>query len=93
MIKIGIPVECQNGHKATYVIAVNGLDPKHFGVDKSENCSCPKFDISEGWKQCGEPFIIEGGGITISSVWCDVNEIVWIKRSEVVKVNPIELGL
>jgi len=57
-VKIGTPVECQNGHKATYVIEINDLFPNIPGVSEEEKCDCPKWDFGEGWKSVGEPFII-----------------------------------
>lgn len=65
-MKIGIPVECQNGHKATWRMLITGLEKKDIGVKNSENCKCPKFDFGEGWKACGEPFFI---GYSEGSEW------------------------
>jgi hypothetical protein len=58
-VKIGIPVKCQNGHRATWVIKIQGLIPKPIGVNWTENCSCPKSNFGEGWSVCGEPFVME----------------------------------
>jgi hypothetical protein len=50
-IKIGIPVVCQNGHRAVYYFKLENLEFKDEGVSKESNCKCPKFELGEGWKQ------------------------------------------
>lgn len=58
-MKIGIPVKCQNGHKATWVIEIVGIGAHHRGVDKSKKCACPKLMAGEGYAPDGKPFLIE----------------------------------
>jgi len=57
-MKIGIPVQCQNGHKATWVVELRGLEHYHQGVPDSEKCDCPKHDFGMGYSACGEPAVI-----------------------------------
>jgi len=64
MIKIGVPVKCQNGHKAVWIMHITGFECYQDGVPKDEQCQCPKNDLGEGWHACGEPFIIEKKGVT-----------------------------
>lgn len=45
-----IPVECQNGHRATWVIEINGLEVIHKGVLEEKECDCPKFKFGEGYR-------------------------------------------
>lgn len=59
MIKLGVPVKCQNGHRATWIMEITGLECHHRGVAKDEDCKCPKFDFGEGWIACGEPFVMD----------------------------------
>ena len=54
---IEIPVQCQNGHKATWIIEINGLNVEQKGVSESEKCSCPKWSFGEGYVACGKPVI------------------------------------
>ena len=57
-MKIGIPVKCQNGHSATYVFQIDGLDMHEWGVKPEFSCSCPKGEIGQGWKESGAPYVI-----------------------------------
>jgi hypothetical protein len=58
MMRIGVPVECQHKHAATWVIEIQGFDIRHVGVCKEETCQCPKGELGEGWMPIGEPFIL-----------------------------------
>lgn len=59
-MKIGIPVKCQNGHKATWVFEFRGLDAVSMGAFGDPNrCKCPKHDIGQGYFPDGEPFVLE----------------------------------
>lgn len=60
-MKIGIPVKCQNGHSATWIIEIDGLDVTEHGVDHRYSCSCPKGEIGEGFRESGKPFVIPEG--------------------------------
>lgn len=57
-MKIGIPVKCQNNHKAVWVIVIHGLDVSHEGVPKENKCDCPKRDYNQGYQSCGEPYLL-----------------------------------
>lgn len=57
MMRVGVPVECQNKHVATWVIEIHGFDIKHVGVCKAETCQCLKGELGEGWTPIGEPFV------------------------------------
>lgn len=57
-MKIGIPVKCQNGHAATWVVEFRGLDAVSLGVDHVGKCACPKHDIGQGYFRDGEPFVL-----------------------------------
>lgn len=58
-MKIGVPVKCQNGHRATAYHRVEGLDTIYLGVPEDQKCACPKHDIGMGWFQDGKPFVVE----------------------------------
>lgn len=59
-MKIGIPVKCQNGHKATWLIEISGLDAVTMGAFGDPNrCKCPKHDIGQGYFADGEPFVFD----------------------------------
>ena len=68
VLRIGIPVECQNGHKAIYKMVIIGLEVKELGVDRGQNCGCPKFGIGEGWRACGKPFVLNEEKINEKSI-------------------------
>jgi hypothetical protein len=57
-MKIGIPVKCQNGHKATWFIEFRGLDTVHLGVPSEGKCDCPKHEIGQGYFADGAPFVV-----------------------------------
>jgi hypothetical protein len=59
-MKVGIPVECQNGHASMYVIEVvaRDLDVVHRGA--TERCGCPKHNLGDGWRATGRPVLISG---------------------------------
>jgi hypothetical protein len=62
-LKIGVPAKCSEcGNIATWVIEIRGLDTRHIGVSKDENCPCLKFNLGEGWSACGEPFVLGDSG-------------------------------
>lgn len=52
---IFVPVECQNGHKATWYIEIDGLNITDIGVPYYEQCDCPKWDIGQGYVAIGKP--------------------------------------
>ncbi|MDF0750303.1 hypothetical protein NLU14_08675 [Marinobacter sp. 71-i] len=54
-MKIAIPVECQNGHKAKWIICIDGLVARHEGVPTKEKCNCPKWQEGQGYTPCGKP--------------------------------------
>lgn len=54
-MKIMVPVECQNGHRATAFIEIEGLETRYLGVPHFQNCDCPKADFGQGWKAVGPP--------------------------------------
>ena len=56
-MRIGIPVMCQNGHEATWIIVINGLEVVNKGVTH-DKCQCSKSRFGEGYKEYGEPFVI-----------------------------------
>lgn len=60
-MKIGIPVKCQNGHAAVWVVQLKGLDVVHIGVPAAMQCACPKGDIGEGYFATGKHFVLEEG--------------------------------
>lgn len=55
-MRIAIPVECQNGHKATWYMLVKGLDVCQLGVPQSEKCNCPKWGEGQGYHAAGAPY-------------------------------------
>lgn len=57
-MKIGVPVKCHNGHRAIWVIEVDGLDVIHRGVPDAEKCGCPKHEIGQGYSPTGEPSVL-----------------------------------
>jgi len=57
-MKIGVPVQCHNGHKAVWIIEIKGLEVNHLGV-LDDRCDCPKCGFGEGYEAKGEPFIID----------------------------------
>ena len=56
-MKIGVPVQCQNGHKGLFVFTFRGIEVT--SEAPKDICNCPKWDFGEGWKACGDPFIIK----------------------------------
>lgn len=56
-MKIGVPVKCQNGHKAVWIIEISGLDVIERGVDPRLKCDCPKHEIGQGYFPAGKPFV------------------------------------
>lgn len=57
-LEIKIPVVCQNGHKAFWYCSIYDLDIHHKGVPDDEKCSCPKFNLGDGYEQDGNPIVI-----------------------------------
>lgn len=58
-LKFRTPVVCQNGHRAFYYWEIDQRDTLFmethaFGVEKEEDCGCPKFDVNEGWSRAGK---------------------------------------
>lgn len=59
-MKIGIPVKCQNGHKAVWMIEISGLDAVSTGTfGDPDRCKCPKHDIGQGYFPDGAPFLLD----------------------------------
>lgn len=58
-MKIAVPVKCQNGHSAIWIIEISGLDVRTIGVDEREQpkCDCPKHEIGQGYFPAGKPFV------------------------------------
>ena len=54
-MKIQIPVECHNGHKANWYFEINGLVVTTIGVPYDEKCDCPKGDFGFGYQAVGPP--------------------------------------
>jgi hypothetical protein len=65
---INVPVQCQNGHKANWVIEINGIDVHHKGVDNKLKCSCPKHDFGQGYHAVGKPFVLVNSQKTIETL-------------------------
>ena len=59
-MKIGVPVKCQNGHRAAWLYSFRGLDVISEGVPHKEKCACPKHEIGQGYCADGEPFVVVG---------------------------------
>jgi hypothetical protein len=57
-MKIKIPVECQNGHKAFWYYDIRGLDVVTLGVPSEDKCNCPKWNFGEGYHSTGDPEIV-----------------------------------
>jgi len=57
-LKLNIPVECQNGHKAFWRMDIVGLEAKHHGVTKEEACDCNKTEFGQGYSATGMPEIM-----------------------------------
>lgn len=58
-MKVGIPVQCQNGHRATYWFELIRLTWHDRGVVESERCDCPKHGLEQGWSRSEGPVKIE----------------------------------
>ncbi len=52
---VGVPVVCQNGHEAVWLIKITGIEPELVGVPEWMKCQCPKFNFGEGYKENGNP--------------------------------------
>lgn len=64
-MKIAIPVECQNGHKATWHVHIEGLEVRELGVPHEEKCDCPKHNFGQGYHASGDPYVpTHNGGET-----------------------------
>jgi hypothetical protein len=50
VVRIGVPCECQNGHKATWWYRLESITMVDEGVKPEENCNCPKAEFGQGWK-------------------------------------------
>lgn len=59
-MKIAVPVECQNGHKARWIIRIDGLEVRHEGVPLIEKCRCPKWSEGQGYHATGKPEVVSG---------------------------------
>ena len=68
-LRITVPVECQNGHKARWTFEIKGLDGldwHNLGVPQEEKCSCPKWGIGTGYHRVDGPIEIEGYDIHVA---------------------------
>lgn len=52
---IKIPVECQNGHRATWRLKIVDLKAEVIGVDSKDKCNCPKWGLGQGYHATGDP--------------------------------------
>lgn len=61
---VGLPVECQNKHCATYwyKLPFNGISFISVGVLPIENCLCPKTQFNQGWRRIKGDLIIKQEG-------------------------------
>lgn len=59
-MKIGVPVKCQDGHRAVWFYSFRGLDVISEGVPHKSKCDCPKHEIGQGYFADGEPFVVVG---------------------------------
>jgi len=60
-LTVAVPVECHNGHSATWFVKIKGLEVVEEGVPKEQWCSCPKWGLGEGYRATGDPYIIHEG--------------------------------
>lgn len=59
-LTVCVPVECQNGHKATWYIEIHGLEVKQIGVPHDESrCDCSKFGFGQGYHATGKAKVID----------------------------------
>lgn len=49
--RIGVPCQCQNGHKATWWYRLDGLTWVDEGVKHEEKCDCPKSEFGQGYRR------------------------------------------
>lgn len=58
-LRIETPVACQNGHQATWVTEIRGLDVRSLGVAREHACSCPKWGLGQGYSATGPARAVE----------------------------------
>jgi hypothetical protein len=58
-VKIGVPVVCQNGHRAVFWYELFGLTWSDRGVSRDQQCDCPKHDMGQGWRRAEGEIKIE----------------------------------
>ena len=54
---VGIPVVCQNGHEAVWLIKIYEIEPETLGVPEWMKCQCPKLKFGQGYKKNGNPVV------------------------------------
>lgn len=59
-MKIGVPVKCQNGHRAVWFYSFRGLDVISEVVDRELQCDCEYPESGQGYFADGEPFVVVG---------------------------------
>lgn len=57
-IKIGVPCQCQNGHKATWWFRLEDLRWVDEGVKNEDKCACPKGEFGQGYSRIDGEIII-----------------------------------
>lgn len=67
-LRIKVPVECQNGHKAEWIIDIRGLHVGTIGVPREGKCDCPKVGMGQGYHAVGNPRIDEAGAVSPDAV-------------------------
>jgi hypothetical protein len=61
-MRIALPVICQNGHKALsfYQFDRQSMDFVWEPPPYQTACKCPKADFGQGYRQDGDPYLVEG---------------------------------
>ncbi len=55
---IQIPVVCQNGHHAKWLLKIDNLDVRELGVSDDTRCGCPKYMRNAGYNRVGGPVTV-----------------------------------
>ena len=50
-VRVGVPVACQNGHRATWWFALRDLEWVPDGMDVIDKCDCPKCEMGQGYRR------------------------------------------